>query len=336
MALTIINNKDLSANNTFAMKVNCKRWISYDSTADLIEAIKLIGTERFVHIGAGSNLLFTGDFDGTILHSQITDMSVVGETATEVRVRVGAGVVFDVFIDEMCRRNYWGVENLSAIPGEVGASAVQNIGAYGVEAKDVISEVECIDTTNCTVVTFANSECKYGYRDSRFKHDKNHYIVTHVTFTLSKVATPRLSYGNLSSVISADCTDPMAIRKAVVEVRAKKLPDVKQYGSAGSFFKNPVVDAATYSAVQQRCGREDVPYYAVGDMYKIPAAWLIEQCGWKGKTVGNAGVWHLQPLVLINATGKASAQEIIDLENAIINSVRNNFGIELHPEVEHI
>jgi UDP-N-acetylmuramate dehydrogenase len=336
MALTIINNKDLTDCNTFGMKVKCNQWISYDSVDELKQAIKLIGNAHFLHIGAGSNMLFTGDFDGTILHSNIKGWSVVSETDSRVCVKAGSGLVFDDFIAEMCQRNFWGIENLSAIPGEVGASAVQNIGAYGVEVKDVISEVECIDTTTGATVTFSNAECGYDYRDSRFKHDKNHYIVTYVTFTLSKIAAPKLSYGNLSAVIPADCTDATAIRNAVCAVRLKKLPDVKQYGSAGSFFKNPVVDKDTFEAVCSKAAGADVPHYVVGNKFKIPAAWLIEQCGWKGKTVGNAGVWHLQPLVLINATGKASAQEIIALENDIINSVNARFGIALHPEVEHI
>jgi UDP-N-acetylmuramate dehydrogenase len=336
MALTIINNKDITSDNTFAMKVKCNQWISYDSVADLHQAISMLNGNRFLHIGAGSNLLFTGDFDGYILHSNIKDYTIIRETDSHVFVRAGSGLVFDDFIEAMCLRNLWGVENLSAIPGEVGASAVQNIGAYGVEAKDVITEVECIDTITNQPVTFSNAECCYDYRDSRFKHDKNHYIVTYVTFRLSKIAEPKLGYGNLSSVVAADCNNPMAVRSAVIDIRSRKLPDVHKFGSAGSFFKNPVVDKATFENVKRLAAPSDVPFYSVGDMVKIPAAWLIEQCGWKGKTLGNAAVWHLQPLVLINATGTASAHEIIALENAIIKSVNQKFGLTLHPEVEHI
>lgn len=336
MALTITNNKDITSNNTFGMKVKCKQWISYDTVADLKEAVKMLKGQRFIHIGAGSNLLFTGDFDGSILHSNISDYKVLNETDEQVLVRVGSGIVFDEFIEEMCKHNFWGIENLSGIPGEVGASAVQNVGAYGVEVKDVIVEIECIDTASNETIVFQNADCGYNYRDSRFKHNKNHYIVTYATFCLSKIATPKLSYGNLSSVVDADCTNPMAVRSAVIDIRSRKLPDVHKYGSAGSFFKNPVVDKSTFENVKRQSNRQDMPFYEVGDMIKIPAAWLIEQCGWKGKTLGNAAVWHLQPLVLINATGKASAQEIIALEDAIIHSVNEKFGLTLHPEVEHI
>jgi UDP-N-acetylmuramate dehydrogenase len=334
--LTILNHFDLSRVNTFAMKVWCDKWIEYDSVAALLQALACVGNDKFMHIGAGSNILFTTNFNGTILHSKINTITTVSETDSHITVRVGSGVVFDDLIFKMCKRNIWGIENLSGIPGEVGASAVQNVGAYGVEAKDVISEVECIDTINGSQVTFSNAECRYGYRDSRFKHEKNRYIVTYVTFTLSKIATPQLNYGNLAEKISAQCTSPLDVRNAVIEIRNKKLPKVGEIGSAGSFFKNPVVDNFTFQRAQQLSQRNDIPFYTVGnDQYKIPAAWLIEQCGWKGKTHGNAAVWHLQPLVLVN-NGNASADEIIALKKAIINSVEEKFGLTLHPEVEHV
>lgn len=335
--INIIDNYDLSHANTFGMKVTCAQYVAYSSVPGLRSALTHIGTRPFIHLGAGSNILFTAEhYDGVVLHSSITDRTVVAETDTHLLLRVGAGVTFDDLIADVCQQQLWGVENLSGIPGEVGASAVQNVGAYGVEAKDVIVEVECVDTATGDVVTFTNAECGYGYRDSRFKHEKNRYIVTYVTYRLSKIAAPRLNYGNLASAVDAASATPQCVRDAVIDIRNQKLPRPGEIGSAGSFFKNPVVDAETFAHAKALSQRDDMPFYAVGDKYKIPAAWLIEQCGLKGKTLGNAAVWHLQPLVLVNATGNARADEIIALENNIIHSVETKFGLTLSAEVEHV
>jgi UDP-N-acetylmuramate dehydrogenase len=333
---TVIDNFDLSSSNTFGMKVRCAHWVSYNCVEGLLQALKLIDRRRFLHIGGGSNLLFTRNFDGFILHSDIKSYSIINETDTHVFVNVGSGVVFDDLIADMCAKNFWGIENLSAIPGEAGAAAVQNIGAYGVEAKDVITQVECVDIDTGKIVTFDNSECKYAYRDSLFKHEKNRYIVVSVTIKLSKIAQPRLDYGNLAAVVGNENVSPLTVRNAVRAIRDKKLPSPDKIGSAGSFFKNPIIDKTAFDHASELSHRNDIPFYNVGDCFKIPAAWLIEQCGWKGKTHGGAAVWHLQPLVIVNNSHNALPSDIIALENDIIKSVHDKFGIVLQPEVEHI
>lgn len=334
--------KDLSKLNSFGMKVQSRLFVEYDSLMDLVE---LDFDELFrpvKHIGAGSNLLFTGDFPGTVLHSAIRFTEVLSEDAEQLRVSVGAGVVFDDFCAWAASNDYWGVENLSLIPGEVGAAAVQNIGAYGVEVKDVIRTVYAYDTQEEEMVHFDSDECAYAYRDSFFKHAGGRYIVTHVVFALSKAYAPRLDYGNLRAALGLDETSvpkgltPQQVREAIIRIRREKLPEVGKVGSAGSFFKNPVVSREEYARICAQNPGVSVPHYEVGDEVKIPAGWMIEQCGWKGRRSGNAGVWDKQALVLVNATGVALPEEILRLESQIVVSVRERFGIELHPEVEHI
>ena len=360
--------KDLSKLNTFGMKVTARYFYEYDSLADLLDLDFEELARPVKHIGGGSNLLFTRDFPGTLLHSAIRFTEVLSESADEVLVSVGAGVVFDDFCAWAASKGLWGAENLSLIPGEVGASAVQNIGAYGVEVKDIIRTVYCYDTQEEEMARFEVSDCAYEYRDSFFKHADGRYIVTHVVFALQKGYSPKLEYGNIRAALGLGDTPghaggdvmpgsssvmpgsssvmpgsdrasltPQQVREAIIRIRREKLPEPGKVGSAGSFFKNPVVPRSTYEAVCASVPAEvKVPHYEVGDMIKIPAGWLIEQCGWKGKRSGNAGVWDKQALVLVNATGQALPEEIVRLENKIIVSVRERFGIELSPEVEHL
>jgi UDP-N-acetylmuramate dehydrogenase len=240
------------------------------------------------------------------------------------------------------------VENLSYIPGEVGASAVQNIGAYGVEVKDVIRKVYCYDTVEEEFVSFGVEECEYGYRDSVFKDPevKGRYIVTHVVFALSRTPQPRLDYGHLKEAVASFVMEkpltPAVIRKAIIKIRKEKLPEPSVMGSAGSFFKNPVISAEHFArieaAAKAELGQEcKVPHYDLPDgTVKVPAAWLIEQCGWKGRRSGGAAVYDKQPLVIVNYTGDAYPEEIIGLERRIMASVKAKFDIDLHPEVEHV
>lgn len=337
--------KDLTKLNSFGLQVSARYFIEYDSVADLLDLDFEDLAKPVKHIGAGSNLLFTQDFNGTILHSAVRFIEVLEENEKSVTLSVGAGVVFDDFCQWCAEKGYWGVENLSLIPGEVGASAVQNIGAYGVEVKDVIQTVYCYDWQEEEMVHFSLEECAYEYRDSFFKHAEGRYIVTHVVFVLSKGYAPRLDYGHLREAVLASTagastvavsTTPMQVRETIIRIRNEKLPPVEKVGSAGSFFKNPVVERACYEKICALVPGVTVPHYEVGDRVKIPAAWLIEQCGWKGKRSGNAGVWEKQALVLVNATGQALPEEIIRLENKIKLSVQEKFGIELHPEVEHL
>ena len=368
--------KDLTKMNTFGMKVKARCFIEYDSVADLVDIEFEELARPVLHIGGGSNLLFTDDFKGTVLHSKIDFIEVL-EGCEEVLVSVGAGVVFDDFCAWAAKEGLWGVENLSYIPGEVGASAVQNIGAYGVEVKDVIRKVYCYDTQEEEFVNFDVEECGYGYRDSIFKNPeiKGRYIVTHVVFALSRTPQPRLDYGHLRNAVaeaaSHSCDprprelghplawggmshpcdavsaidnslSPALIRKTIIKIRKEKLPEPSVTGSAGSFFKNPVISKEHFGRIEAAAKAEYGPDYKVphydlpDDMVKVPAAWMIEQCGWKGRRSGGAAVWDKQPLVIVNYTGEAYPEEIIGLEKRIIASVKAKFDVELHPEVDHI
>ncbi len=333
--------------NTFGMKVKARCFIEYDSVADLVDIEFEELARPVLHIGGGSNLLFTDDFKGTVLHSKIDFIEIIDE-GQEVLVSVGAGVVFDDFCAWAAKEGLWGVENLSYIPGEVGASAVQNIGAYGVEVKDVIRRVYCYDTVDEEFVNFDVDECEYGYRDSVFKDPeiKGRYVVTHVVFALSRTPQPRLDYGHLREAVglneNPDLVTPALIRKVIIKIRKEKLPEPSVMGSAGSFFKNPVISMADFQRVEAAAKAElgadyKVPHYDLPDgTVKVPAAWMIEQCGWKGRRSGGAAVWEKQPLVIVNYTGEAYPEEIVGLEKRIIASVKAKFGVELHPEVEHI
>ena len=332
--------------NTFGMKVKARCFIEYDSVADLVDIEFEELARPVLHIGGGSNLLFTDDFKGTVLHSKINFIEIISETSDKVLVSVGAGVVFDDFCDWAAKEGLWGVENLSYIPGEVGASAVQNIGAYGVEVKDVIKTVYCYDTVDEEFVNFDVEDLEYGYRDSAFKDPeiKGRYIVTHVVFALSRTPQPKLDYGHLKEAVEAAGTEitPALVRKTIIKIRKEKLPEPSVMGSAGSFFKNPVISAEHFARIEAAAKAElgadyKVPHYDLPDgTVKVPAAWMIEQCGWKGKRSGNAAVYDKQPLVIVNYTGEAFPEEIISLERRIIASIKAKFDIILHPEVEHI
>ena len=319
--------------NTFRMDVKAKVFAEYSTVAELKELLQKYEGEQILHIGAGSNLLFTKDFDGVILHSAMRRARCLNEDADHVWIEADNGLVLDELIDQLCDMGISGMENLSYIPGEVGASAVQNVGAYGVEAKDVIDEVEVLSLQDYSLKRITNADCKFGYRDSIFKNElRGKVIVTHVTYKLNKHFEPKLDYGNLHSEAGSN-PSVMDVRNAVIRIRKQKLPEVSELGSAGSFFKNPVVPQAVYDAIAARYER--VPHYDQDGGVKIPAAWLIEQCGWKGKTLGGAQCYPLQPLVLVN-TGNAVPQDIIDLAAAICASVKDKFGIEIHPEVNYI
>lgn len=344
-----IENYDLSAQNTFRMKVKCALYIEYDTVDELKGLDPQSLPQPIMHIGGGSNLLFTKDFPGTVLHSNVKYMKFVDMGLDEVLMTVGSGVVFDDFVARACECGLWGAENLSLIPGEVGAAAVQNIGAYGAEVKDIIAGVVCLDTSDWTKTVFKAPELSYGYRDSMFKHRKGRYIVTSVLFRLTRKYSPKLDYGGIRAALkipaeysaAADPTGvlgltPQQVREAVIGIRKAKLPDPEEIGSAGSFFKNPVVPREHFERIEEAEGPQ-VPHYDLPDgTVKIPAAWMIDRLGFKGAVKGGAQVYEKQPLVIINATGSASAQDILDLEAEIISAVRSRFGVELHPEVEHI
>lgn len=330
------NNYRLLDHNTFGMDVRARRYVEYDTEAELLQLIPTL-QGKLLHIGGGSNLLFRGDFDGTILHSAIGGIEVVerrGER-NEVLVRVGAGVVWDDFVAWAVAQGYGGVENLSLIPGEVGASAVQNIGAYGVEAKDAIVLVEAVELSTGQKRCFGTAECQYAYRQSIFKGLwKGVYAITYVTFCLQTQPVLKLDYGNIRTVLG-DCKDVTIadVRQAIIDIRQAKLPDPKVEGNAGSFFMNPVVSREKFLSLQK--DYPQMPFYEVEGGVKIPAGWMIEQCGWKGRSLGRAGVHDKQALVLVNRGG-ATAEEIVQLCNAICQDVREKFGVDIHPEVNFV
>ena len=332
-------NYSLLTSNTFGIDVRAARFIEYDS----VDELKLLLTEKknenlpYLHIGGGSNLLFTKDYPGVVLHSAIKGISVVQETEDWVEVRVGAGEVWDDFVAYTVEHHWYGAENLSLIPGEVGASAVQNIGAYGVEAKDLIVAVDTMNMESAEPRTFTNEECGYAYRISVFKGAlKGKYIVTHVTYRLSKQPVYHLDYGNIRAELEKEQCEVSSenLRRIIIRIREAKLPDPAVIGNAGSFFMNPIVPKAKYLDLSQQY--PEMPHYDLdGDKVKIPAGWMIDQCGWKGKQLGRAGVHDKQALVLVNKGG-ATAQEIVHLAEEIIRSVEQKFGIQIHPEVNYI
>ena len=322
--------------NTFGIDVTAARFLEYgseDELRELIAAGQVVAP--WLHIGGGSNLLFIKDYEGTVLHSRIGGLEVTSEDEEHVSVRVGAGVVWDDFVAYCVERHWYGAENLSLIPGEVGASAVQNIGAYGVEAKDIIYKVEAVEIATGRVVVFDNADCEYSYRQSKFKHEwKDKYLVTHVIYRLQKTFRPELDYGNIRSALEAKrIAEPTAqqLRDVIIEIREAKLPDPKVLGNAGSFFMNPIVEKAKYEELAALY--PGMPHYTIDESHeKIPAGWMIDQCGWEGKRLGRAGVHDKQALVLVNRGG-ATGEEIVKLCETIQEDVKQKFGIEIHPEV---
>ena len=332
-----VNDYSLRSHNTFGLDVRCERFIEYGDVGELrqiLSGLRVRPSVRYLHIGAGSNLLFTRDFDGTVLHSAISGREVVASDADTVSVKVGAGEVWDDFVAWAVGKGYGGVENLSLIPGHVGAAPVQNVGAYGMEAGDTVEAVEAVDLEKGVKVRIGAGECRFGYRDSAFKREwRNRFVVTRVWFRLSKHPRFRLDYGSVRAEVEklGGEVTPGKVREAVVRIREAKLPDVKSVPSAGSFFKNPVVEAG----MAERLAEEypGMPLYRLEDgRCKLAAGWLIEQCGWKGKSLGRAGVYEKQALVLVNRGG-ADGMEIARLANEIKKSVFVRFGVWIEPEV---
>lgn len=337
--MNIYTDYSLKSRHTFGMDVKTALFIEYATKEELKEILQNQQLEegRWLHIGGGSNLLFMGDYSGTILHSSIKGYEVLSEDAEEVVVRVGAGEVWDDFVAYTVAQGWYGAENLSWIPGEVGASAVQNIGAYGVEAKDLIVNVETIEVATGEERIFSNAECAYAYRESIFKLSlKGQYIVTHVSYRLKKTPSYHLDYGNVRAELAKANFDLTLanVRQVIIDIRQAKLPDPNVQGNAGSFFMNPIVPRAHFEALLK--DYPQIPHYEVDtDRVKIPAAWMIDQCGWKGKRLGNAGVHDKQALVLVNCGG-ATGAEVVRLSEEIQQSVFKMFGIQIYPEVNFI
>ena len=333
--------QSLQKYNTFGIDHSCKHIYEPSTTEEIKDLLPQLRQESLLVIGGGSNLLLTKDFEGNVLHAKIYGIEEVSQKSADgdsVYIRCGEAEIWDDVVKYAIEHGYYGIENLSIIPGEVGASAVQNIGAYGIEVKDYIYSIEAIEIATGKDVTIKPDACRYAYRYSIFKGEwKGKYIITHVTYKLNKSFTPHIGYGNIRKYLDErHISSPTAkdVRDIIIDIRNSKLPDPKIEGNAGSFFINPVVDTAHFRELQ--LSYPDMPHYKIDDSSeKIPAGWLIEQCGWKGKTLGSAGVHDKQALVLVNK-GNAQGKDILLLCNKICDDVYSKFKIRIKPEVNII
>ncbi|WP_439882222.1 UDP-N-acetylmuramate dehydrogenase [Pontibacter sp. MBLB2868] len=335
--MKIQSDYSLKPYNTFGIDVKAKLFVSFGSVKELQDLLQMpeLKQEQKLVLGGGSNVLFTKDFDGVALLNAIKGIEVLREDEQYVYVKAGSGEVWHDFVIYTLQHNWGGVENLSLIPGTVGAAPLQNIGAYGVELKDVFHELEAVHLETGELHTFDNDTCQFGYRESVFKNKlKGQYIVTGVTFKLHKEHHINTSYGAIKTTLEEMRVQNPTIQDvsaAVCHIRSSKLPDPKKIGNAGSFFKNPEISLTQFERLKAQF--PDIPSYRVTETtVKVPAGWLIEQCAWKGKVLGNYGVHKNQALVLVNYGG-AKGEEVRQLAYDIIASVEEKFGIRLTPEV---
>lgn len=336
--MIIHENSSLKEFNTFGIEASARYFVEITSFHQLPELLDGTNRDELLILGGGSNLLFTKDWGGIVLKISVKGKEIIEETADTILLKIGAGENWHKTVEWCVNNNYAGIENLALIPGTVGAAPIQNIGAYGIEIKDVFESLEAFDMQNLHSKTFHRDECEFGYRDSIFKkRAKGKYIITSVTLRLRKNPNAlHTNYADLrfeldSLVDSATIHD---VFKAVSAIRTRKLPNPDEIGNAGSFFKNPIISSSEYKKLHSTY--HEIPCYPHPDgMVKIPAAWLIEQCGWKGVRHGDAGVYPRQALVLVNYGG-ATGSEIISLAREIQDSVQTKFGINIEPEVNVI
>jgi UDP-N-acetylmuramate dehydrogenase len=333
--LDIQENFSLLAYNTFGVDVKCDFFTKVTSKEQLRAFLtsEIVKANKVLIIGGGSNILFTKNYSGLIIHNLIKGIELSEETESDVLVTAGSGEEWHDLVKFAIDNNLGGIENLSLIPGYVGAAPIQNIGAYGVELRETLIYVETVEIKTGELRTFNNSQCNFGYRDSIFKREaKDKYVITKVALRLSKNSQVNINYGAIKSKLEARAINDPTIRDvsdAIIEIRQSKLPDPKVIGNAGSFFKNPVIDKIDYEGL--KLSFPDIPGYFSENTVKIPAAWLIEQCGWKGKKIGKIGVHIDQPLVLVNYGG-GMGDELLELASNIKQSVVEKFGIELENE----
>lgn len=335
--MDIKENVSLRPYNTFGINAQAKKFSEFASVAELQELIETKNTDPLLILGGGSNILFTINFDGLVLKNSLGGIETIDENSEHVFVRAGAGENWHGFVMNCIQNNYAGLENLSLIPGSVGASPMQNIGAYGVEIKDVFHQLEAYHIHDKRFQTFSAEDCKFGYRESVFKNIyRNQYVITSVTYRLNKKPVYHTSYGAIQQELENMGVKELSIRaisQAVINIRSSKLPDWKRLGNAGSFFKNPQVSEEKYHALKTE--HPSIVGYPQGSGIKLAAGWLIEQCGWKGFRKGDAGCYDKQALVLVNY-GNATGSEIFELSQEIIGSVQQKFGVELEREVNII
>lgn len=333
--MDIIRNQNLKKLNTLGLNASAKYFASPTCKEELITLLKdpkFIDTPKMV-IGSGSNILFCTDFDGLLIHPSMMEIKIVENSEEYIYLRVGAGVIWDDLVEYTVDRGWGGLENLSWIPGCVGAAPVQNIGAYGAEAKDSITDVEFVKIDSAKEFKLKGEECRFGYRDSIFKRElKSKIVITYVTFKLTKFPRINSNYADVSEALKGiEYPSLQNLREIIIDIRKRKLPDSAIVGNAGSFFKNPVVTEAVANSIH--ANNPTLKLFPTTPGYcKISAAWLIEQCGFKGKRFGNVGVHANQPLVLLAYEG-AKGQELIELSAKIRQTVREQFGVEIEPEV---
>lgn len=338
--MEIISNFSLKPFNTFGIESQAKLFVSVDSVSQIVELIErgqFIKNNHLI-LGGGSNLLLTKNVDALVIKNELKGIEKINEDADFVWVTCAAGVIWQEFVMWCIDRNYGGIENLALIPGCTGASPMQNIGAYGVEIKDTFHELEAIELATGQRKTFTKSDCEFGYRESVFKRQlKNQFIITSVTFRLTKVPTFQIEYGAIKQELDNMQVSELSIKsiaQAIITIRSSKLPNPKEIGNAGSFFKNPEVDEATYLRLKNEFPNL-VAYALENKNYKLAAGWLIEQAGLKGYRVGDAGVHQLQSLVLVNY-GTATGNQMFDLSTHVLETVKQKYGIDLEREVNII
>lgn len=338
--MTIAENHSLQAHNTFKVDVKSRFWVEISSEQDLIQFLREKNNDLpMLFLGGGSNILFTRDYSGYVVKINLKGINVHEENGEYVLVTAMAGENWHQFVQFCLEKNYGGLENLSLIPGNVGTCPIQNIGAYGVEIKDHFVRCKVLDLQTLHTKDIEADECKFGYRESIFKGEKkNRYVILSVTFRLTrKNHHIRTEYGAIREELQKKgITEPtiQEVSEAVIAIRQSKLPDPRQLGNAGSFFKNPVIENEKYQALKNEY--PTLSGYNTSNGVKIPAGWLIEQAGWKGKQIGNVATHHAQALVIINATGNATGEEIYDFSQQIIDSVQAQFHITLEREVNCI
>jgi len=336
IAIPLEHDVSLQAFNTFGLDARARHYLRVTS-ADQLDQLRMdtsVRTLRRFVLGGGSNVLLTRDVEALVLHMAIAGREIVGEQDGKVLVRAGAGENWHAFVDYTLAQGLGGLENLSLIPGTVGAAPIQNIGAYGLEIKDVFHALTVYDLDSGARRTLGGADCRFGYRDSVFKHAEGaNLVVLDVTFALPRAWRPNLRYAELAQALDAagiDAPTPRQVSDTVVAIRRRKLPDPAEIGNAGSFFKNPVVAAEACRALLERFPQ--LVHHAQADgSEKLAAGWLIDQCGWKGKHLGAAGVYPKQALVLVN-NGGATGAEVLALARAIQHDVMERFGVELEPE----
>lgn len=331
-------NVNLAPFTTFAVEAKTAYFASFTTIEELKKLLSEVKDRKLLILGGGSNILFRNNFDGVTLHNKIQGISTVKEDENYIVLKVGAGEVWHDFVLYTLSKGWGGVENLSLIPGSVGASPMQNIGAYGVEIKDVFESLEAVEISSGELRTFSHEECQFGYRESIFKKSlKDKYVITSVSYRLSKHPVLNTSYGAIENELkSMGILHPTIqdVSKAVIAIRQSKLPDPKEIGNAGSFFKNPIISLSHFEKLKKEY--PEIPSYKVSEVeVKVPAGWLIDKAGWKGKTIQNYGVHKKQALVLVNY-GKASGEDIYELSEKIIKDIQLRYGILLEREVNII